>query len=417
MILSALNCKHKNPIFWYICPEKLQARQNAWEYLRQFSQYIPNSELNEARLELSFDLGDGRGKAIIALKGANEGGTALRGAYLDGVVLDEMKDMPEDVWVSIIRPMLSDRLGWAVLTGTVGQGPWYQMYERESNNPSSEFKIFDFPVTTTGLISEAEQESMKRTMPANTWAREFLNDWQATEEGSYYSDILNSLEEDGKIANNAAIHYGNKPVFTAWDLGRSDATAIWFFQYDHQTKIFNVIDYLQISRQEMRNSNIKLKEGQSYDEMVFQKVMEKGYYYSTHILPHDSVHEHSSATNSTFEKYKRMAGHTKIYVAPKLKIQKGIETVQNILGQCVFNKIKCSKGLAALQSYRSKQSADGTETVPDHNWASHAADAFRYFAVSIPYLTRQTNLINNGQRFYDNINTKPKEIKSYDPFD
>ena len=38
----------------------------------------------------------------------------LRGAYLDGGVLDEYADMRPSVYSSIIRPMLSDRLGCPV---------------------------------------------------------------------------------------------------------------------------------------------------------------------------------------------------------------------------------------------------------------------------------------------------------------
>ena len=38
---------------------------------------------------------------------------ALRGIYLDGIVLDEYADMDPRVWSEIIRPALADRQGWA----------------------------------------------------------------------------------------------------------------------------------------------------------------------------------------------------------------------------------------------------------------------------------------------------------------
>ena len=96
-----------NPRYAYIAPTYRQAKAVAWDYLKQFAGAIPMVRFNET--ELRCDLPNG---ARIQLLGA-ENPDSLRGIYLDGVVLDEMADMPESLFPEIIRPALSDRKGWA----------------------------------------------------------------------------------------------------------------------------------------------------------------------------------------------------------------------------------------------------------------------------------------------------------------
>ena len=64
--------------------------------------------------EFRVDLVNG---SMIRLYGADNP-HALRGPYLDGVVLDEFADMKPEVWHEVVRPMLVDRRGWATFIGT-----------------------------------------------------------------------------------------------------------------------------------------------------------------------------------------------------------------------------------------------------------------------------------------------------------
>ncbi len=62
----------------------------------------------------------------------------------------------------------------------------------------------------------------------------------------------------------------------------------------------------------------------------------------------------------------------------------GIELVREILPLCSFDEYQCGKGLAHLEAYRKAwDDKNGVwRNKPFHNEASHAADAFRYFAVA-----------------------------------
>ena len=89
----------------YAAPYLGQAKAVAWDYLRHFAGVIPGTRFHEG--ELRCDLPNG---ARIRLYGTDNA-QALRGLYLDDLVLDEPADMPREVWSQILRPALADRQG------------------------------------------------------------------------------------------------------------------------------------------------------------------------------------------------------------------------------------------------------------------------------------------------------------------
>ena len=56
-----------------------------------------------------------------------------------------------------------------------------------------------------------------------------------------------------------------------------------------------------------------------------------------------------------------------------------------MLPRCWFDKTKCSRGIDALKLYRAEfdEKLATLKPRPVHDWASHAADAFRYLAMSL----------------------------------
>ena len=83
------------------------------------------ASINES--ELRVDLPN---KGRVKLYGADNP-DALRGIYLDGVVLDEPAQIDPTLWPEIIRPALADRQGWAVFVGTPkGRNAFYEVWRR-----------------------------------------------------------------------------------------------------------------------------------------------------------------------------------------------------------------------------------------------------------------------------------------------
>lgn len=371
LFLSSMIIKKKNPVLWYMCPQLDQAVTNGWQYLKDFASYIPGVKIYETENKITYNLNDGYGIRTIALKGAVGSGSNLRGAYLDGLVMDEMGSMPSGVWEDIVRPMLADRLGWAVLTGTPMTGYFHQFYKTQTQlneEGEGEFKIFNYTVYDTKVIDDDEINSLKKTMDKGKFAREFLNEWIAPDIGSYYSKHLFAMQEIGHVADSVARYDPGKAVITSWDLGRNDYTAVWFWQLG-EDNTFNIIDFLQ--------ARGKL------DTDILREVLAKRYNMSTMLLPHDSVHKHISAENSTYMKFRKMLPQVQVRVVPKATPQAGIDATLSMIRSFRINSTKCAIGLEALHAYKSemKEKHGVLSTAPVHDWSSHAADALRTFTM------------------------------------
>jgi hypothetical protein len=71
-------------------------------------------------------------------------------------------------------------------------------------------------------------------------------------------------------------------------------------------------------------------------------------------------------------------------VCRNLPVIDGIQAVRRHLPDCFFDAKKCAEGLKALRQYR-KTFNERMDVYgkPQHDWTSHAADAFRYAVVGM----------------------------------
>jgi phage terminase large subunit len=100
-----------------------------------------------------------------------------------------------------------------------------------------------------------------------------------------------------------------------------------------------------------------------------------------HNLPHDGRAK-ELGTGKSIEELVRAAG-LQVRIVPGLGVADGIESARTIFPLCWFDAEKCADGIHSLRHYVYGEIEKlGVKTrEPLHNWASHAADAFRYFAV------------------------------------
>jgi hypothetical protein len=86
-----------------------------------------------------------------------------------------------------------------------------------------------------------------------------------------------------------------------------------------------------------------------------------------------------------FEKRNGRPGIRTAALAPKHRIEDGINAVRLIIPRCWFEAKKCARGLDALRLYRAEH--DDKHAIlrphPVHDWCSHAAEAFRYLAMTL----------------------------------
>ena len=221
LIRGAVNeCKPEGR-YAFIFPQRNQAKDTAWRYLRRYAEPLLAKPPNES--ELRVDLVNG---SMIRLYGADNP-DALRGPYLDGVVLDEFADMKPEVWHEVVRPMLADRRGWATFIGTPkGKNEFFRLYESAKRDPAWFHMMLK--ASESGIISPAELADLRREMGEDQYQQEFECSFEAAIKGAFYAEEMRTMLAEGricpiKIETDVRVH-------TAWDLGVSDSTAIWFVQ-------------------------------------------------------------------------------------------------------------------------------------------------------------------------------------------
>jgi phage terminase large subunit len=287
----------------------------------------------------------------------------MRGIYLDGIVLDEYADMDPRVWSEIIRPALADRLGWAVFIGTPrGRNSFFDLWRR-SQAEDGWFAMMP-KASETGLISASELALARMDLSEEQYAQEFECSFGAAIIGSYYGKQLLRAELDKRIGNVS--YEPAAMVWTAWDLGIRDATAIWFAQVVGRE--IRIIDYCEASGVDLGH--------------YVREINARPYLYAGHIVPHDAKARELGTGKSRLEVLESL-GLRNITFAPLHRIEDGINGVRVFVPKCWFDEQKCQRGLDALKLYRSDwdDKLSVLRPGPVHDWTSHAADAFRYLAM------------------------------------
>jgi hypothetical protein len=289
---------------------------------------------------------------------------ALRGIYLDGVVLDEYADMRPSVWGEIIRPLLADRKGWAVFIGTPkGKNAFYEVWK--ASLADSEWFSLTLKASETGLLNAAELADARKTMTEPQYAQEFECSFDAAIIGAIYAKEIAAARLQGRITRVA--WEPSRLVSTAWDIGQRDATAIWFYQWAKGD--LRVIDFYEASGEKLPHYVSVLKS--------------KPYSYECAWLPHDAGHDRVES-EKTFQGGLQTNG-LKALLVPSIPLAQGIEQGRLLLARALIDAERCEQGLEALAHYRwDYRVSDGErKNVPVHNWSSHAADSWRMLAVSL----------------------------------
>ena len=357
LIHSALKCDKKNPQFAYISPTYGQAKRIAWQYLVDYTRPLGGSA-NVSELRVDF-----MGRRI-SLYGADNP-DALRGIYLDGCVIDEYGDVHPSLFTEVIRPALSDRLGWALFIGTP-KGANHFKEIRDFAEVEENWALKEFKASETKLIAAEELEDAKRSMGDNKYQQEFEVSFDSPIVGSYYGEILKDLTTKNHIREIETEAATGK--WTAWDLGMSDSTSIWVAETIGGE--IRVMDYYE-------------NHGQSLGHYI-QWLDEHGYRDYIHILPHD-VMVRELGTGKSRHELLTDAG-LNIDVARKMSVEDGIQLVRSRLPNTWFKKqSKVNKGVECLRNYRREfnEKLNVYMERPKHDWSSHAADAFRYLMIGL----------------------------------
>lgn len=276
--------------------------------------------------------------------------------------------------------------------------PWYlnNGYVLDSEKPINDIiqRYFDKLSGEIGYEFSQEQmnwyqsksedllDDMKREYPSTP-----KEAFEQSIEGAYYANQFAKIYKEGRICNG--FNNTNEKVHTAWDIGVGDSTAIWFYQLINNE--VHLIDYYE-------NSG----EGLIHYARVLR---DKKYNYGQHNAPHDIDNRDFSGQGKT-RKEMALEGfdldddgikhRINFNVVAKLSIDDGIDYARKVLDRCVFDKVKCERGIQCLESYRKEwnDKLGCWRDRPLHDWASDGSDAFRYLAVTVEAVSQQVSAPN-----------------------
>ena len=185
-------------------------------------------------------------------------------------------------------------------------------------------------------------------------------------EGAYFAKALAEARQQKRIG-----HVAKDPVMQIrafWDIGVRDATAIWIAQFVGRSIL--VLDYYEAVGQPL--------------SAHLEWLRSRGYGKALCVLPHDG-NQADQVTAVRFEDHIAAAGFEVETVENQGKgaALKRVEAARRLFPSIWFNEATCQAGLDALGWYHEKKDeARNVGLGPEHDWASHGADAFGLMCVA-----------------------------------
>ena len=209
-----------------------------------------------------------------------------------------------------------------------------------------------------------EREKMRANNPdlfRHVWGGEPLT----SRTGSVFGRQIAKAQQDGRIGS---VPYDESAgVYTAWDLGVSDSTVVWFFQVIG--KEIHFIDHYESSGEDLGH--------------YISVVLNKPYRYTKHFLPHDAK-QRELQTNMTRVDFFARQGIHNVEVLRPTNFSLGTDDINLIarpkFSLCWFDAEKCERGLKCLKAYHYEfdEKNNMLKSKPEHDWSSHSASAFIY---------------------------------------
>jgi phage terminase large subunit len=187
-----------------------------------------------------------------------------------------------------------------------------------------------------------------------------------TVDGAVFAREMQMADLEERITKVA--YDATKPVHAVFDLGWSDATAIWFVQWiGMETRL---IRYHEDSQRTISDYLAKM---QTY-----------GYVYDTLWLPHDAENKTLAAAGRSIDQIVRATGY-KTKIIPRTPIPDSINAARTLFRNCWFDRENCADGLQCLRHYRFDVDPEtkAFSKNPVHDEYSHGADAFRMLGLVV----------------------------------
>jgi len=259
-----------------------------------------------------------------------------------------------EIWISFNPELETDHLYALFVLGTPPPGSIVVQTSYEDN-----------PWISPEFVRQADH--LKAT-DYDEWLWAIGGHCRVALDGAVYANELRALKAEGRVCHVPVEK--SKPVHVFADLGRGDATAFWFVQIVGLQ--YRIVGYYE-------------NRGLVWDHYLAhleQQRQERGWFYGTIWLPHDADN-HTLGARRTIKEQTLDAGY-RARIVPKIGLADGINAARSIFPLCWFSEEHTARGRQCLAQYHYEVADDGTPSkLPEHDWSSHGADAFRYCGVAL----------------------------------
>lgn len=358
--------------YWIISPTYKQSKNIYW---RSLINQLPLEDIKRNETELIMSLPNG---SLIELKGADQP-DSLRGAGIEGVILDEYAFMKPDVWEEIIRPMLLDSKGWAIFISTPnGFNHFYELAEQAKDKNNWEY----FHATTydNPYIDEQELDEERAHTDPDTFAQEYLGEFKKVK-GLVYPKFNRDIHV---VKTDHIPTEGTR--YSGIDFGFTNPTAMLFVivDYDNNWFIYDEVYQSGMTTEQGVNAYKQKTASQSFSGTVGD-----------------------SAAAQEIANWNAMGVYVKPIDKKSDSIQAGIQLIQDRLVVQPNNKPRlfvsevCKNTIWEFETYRyeeQKEDKNAPEQPIKEN--DHAMDALRYLLLEFGK-PEQSKPVKQREMHYD----------------
>jgi hypothetical protein len=191
MIARALSEGKRDGRYGFIAPYRQQAKDIAWNHLKRYAEPIVVEEPRESDLSVQLI-----GGPVLRLYGADNP-DAIRVGWFDSMVLDEFADMRESPWSTVVRPMLSDRHGWATFIGTPkGKNAFYDVWHGAQKR--DDWFSLMLKASDSRLLLNSELVEAREHMGEDLYNQEFECSFEAAIRGAFYGEEMRVMLSEGR---------------------------------------------------------------------------------------------------------------------------------------------------------------------------------------------------------------------------
>lgn len=280
---------------------------------------------------------------------------------------------------------------WATFNPQDELDPVYEMFVTNPRRKSAicEINYMDNPWFPQ-VLEDERLECKEKSPDKYGWI--WLGQLYVNVEAAVYGKWIEAAKTAGRFKEG--LYDPELPVFTAWDLGYSDDTAIWWFQVAGNE--LRLVDYYENNRQDMKHYSeqiygrelINVKYGENGKVMSYElgKPIEGiehrvKYEYAYNYVPHDAANKLLQAGGrSIVDQLHEFGIKTKVVGATSQQNQ--ISAARAAINLAWFDPVMCKGGIRNLKKYafEERDGDKGYSHVPKHDVYSHGADAFEVVA-------------------------------------